>query len=230
MKTKEDNKSEILDIIKTKDWGRARSCNNKSLYNYILRHKDTDENCKIIWEHINIRRDCKSEVLEIIRTKDWDRAKSCNYKNLYNYIYRHRDTDENCKIIWNHIRPSRDYKSEISEIIETEDWDRARRSIDDNLYQYVKRHRDTDENCKIIWEHISKRHYTIKDYLLYYFEHGESKRNNNLLHYWINNQIKKGDRCCIDVKNLIVAAENFQDPVALETLELIKNHLKKEGT
>jgi hypothetical protein len=82
----------------------------------------------------------------------------------------------------------------------------------------------------IIWEHISKRHYTIKDYLLYYFEHGKSKRNNNLLHYWINNQIKKGDRCCIDVKNLIVAAENFQDSVALETLELIKNHLEnKEG-
>jgi hypothetical protein len=40
--------------------------------------------------------------------------------------------------------------------------------------------------------------------------------------------IKKGNQCCIDIKNLIVAAETYKDPVAIETLELIKNHLKEE--
>ena len=45
---------------------------------------------------------------------------------------------------------------------------------------------------------------------------------------WFFKQIKKGDQCCIDVKNLIVASENFQDPAALETLELIKNHLENK--
>ena len=233
MKAKKDYKSEVLDIIRTKDWNRARWSNDKNLYEYIKCHKDTDEDCKIIWEHISRQsRDYKSEISDIIRTKDWNRARNSNDGNLYKYIKCHRDTDEDCKIIWEHIsQQSRDYESEISDIIRTKDWNRARRSNDRSLYNYIRRHRDTDENCRIIWEHIAiERHcpYTIKNYLLNYFKYRKTK--NESLRSWFYLRIKKGNQCCIDIKNLIVAAENYQDPVALETLELIKNHLEnKEG-
>jgi hypothetical protein len=220
---------EIFDIIKNEDWDKAKGSNDENLYSYVRRHKD-DENCKIIWKHIKTEtRDFESEVLEIIETKDWDRAKASNDRNLYDYIRCHRGTDENCKIIWDHISIRKDYKSEISEIIETEDWDRARGSNDKNLYQYIHNHKDTDKNCKTIWEHIIKKHcpYTTKDYLLNYFKHG--KLENRSLCNWFSREINKGNQCCIDIKNLIVAANTYQDPVALETLGLIKNHLEKEG-
>jgi len=225
-----DFKSEVSKIVETKDWDRARPCNDKNLYTYISNHKDTDKNCRIIWEHINIRKDYKSEILEIVETKDWDRAKRSNDFNLYRYIYRHRNIDKNCETILEHIGFT-GYKSEISEIIETEDWKRAYCSNNNNLYQYIKRHKDEDKNCGIIWEHITiKRHcpYTIKDYLLNYFKHG--KLENRPLYNWFAKKIKKESQCCIDIKNLIVAADTYKDPVALETLELIKSHLEKEGT
>ena len=82
MKVKKDYKSEVLEIIRTKDWDRARNINNEYLYRYILRHKDTDENCRIIWEHTRLR-DFESEILDIIKTKDWNRAKWSNDKRLY---------------------------------------------------------------------------------------------------------------------------------------------------
>jgi predicted lipoprotein with Yx(FWY)xxD motif len=235
MKAKKDYKSEVFDIVKTKDWDKARWSNDINLYYYIKRHKDTNENCRIIWEHINQQsRDFELEISEIIETKDWDRARCSNDINLYGYIKRHKDTNENCRIIWEHIsRQSKDFKTEVLEIIETKDWDRARWSNNTNLYQYVKDHKDTDENCKIIWEHIKaeRKHHSIKDYLLYYFKYGKPTISNNKnLCIWFIKQINKDNQCCIDVKNLIVAAETYQDPVALETLELIKNHLEdKEG-
>ncbi len=231
MKAKKDYKSEILDIIKTKDWDRAKKSNDEYLYNYIYRHRNTDEDCKIIWKHIGRqRRDYESEVLEIIRTKDWSKARPCNDNDLYAYISRHKNKDKNCKIIWEHIRP-RDFKSEILEIVETKDWDRARYSNDKRLYNYIKNHKDEDKNCRIVSEHMIERHssYTIKDYLLYYFKYGKPKRNSSLCQ-WFNREIKKNNQCCIDVKNLIIAAETYQDQAALETLELIKNHLEKEDT
>jgi hypothetical protein len=72
--------------------------------------------------------------------------------------------------------------------------------------------------------------YTIKEYLQYYFEHGKPKGHNILLSQWFNREIRKGNQSCIDIKNLIVAADTYKDPVALETLDLIKNHLEKEDT
>jgi hypothetical protein len=229
MKSKRNYESEILDIVKTEDWDRAKR-SNKNLYQYIYRHRDTDENCKTIWKHVRSRNNgYESEILEIIETKDWDRARG-GKNNLYRYIYRHRNMDKNCETILEHIRP-RDFESEISEIIETEDWKRAYCSNNNNLYQYIKRHKDEDKNCGIIWEHITiKRHcpYTIKDYLLNYFKHG--KLENRPLYNWFAKKIKKESQCCIDIKNLIVAADTYKDPVALETLELIKSHLEKEGT
>jgi len=226
---KRDYKSEVLDIIRTKDWNRARNSNDRNLYQYIKRHRDTDENCKIIWEHVNTQnRNYKSEVLEIVKTKNWDRAKCSNDRNLYEYIRRNKDTDENCRIVWDHISQPRDYKSEVLDIIKTKDWNRARQCNDVNLYQYIKRHRDTDENCMLIWKHIKpKDFYTIKDYLLYYFENGKPAMNNVLYRRFIR-EIKKGNQCCIDIKNLIIAAKDYQDTVALETLELIKKHLEEE--
>jgi hypothetical protein len=177
-----------------------------------------------------LKRNYKSEILEIIETKDWDRAKKSNDENLYSYVRRHKDTDENCRIISEHIGP-RDVKSEILDIIETEDWSKAKKSNDRNLYLHIYRHKDTDKNCKTIWEHIKteREHHSIKRYLLYYFKHGKPTPS-SLQYYWFLNQIKQNDKPCIDIKNLIVAAENFQDPVALETLDLIKNHLEKEDT
>jgi hypothetical protein len=179
------------------------------------------------------KRNYESEILDIIKTEDWNRAKQRNDKNLYHYVYCHKDTDKNCMIIWKHIR-SRNYESEISNIIRMKNWDRAKCSNDGgNLYQYIKYHKDTDESCMIIWEHmkhvVTKNHcpYTTKDYLLDYFKHG--KLENKSLHVIVAREIRKGNQSYIDIRNLIVAAENFQDPVALETLELIKNHLEKEG-
>ena len=225
---KRDYKSEVLDIIKTKDWDRAKVSNDKYLYNYICRHRDIDKNCKIIWEHIRPR-DYKSEVLEIIETKDWDRAKWSNDENLHNYVKYHKDIDENCKIIWEHVRRG-DYKSEVIEIIRTKDWDRARYINNKYLYKYIFSHKDTDENCRTIRKHIvTEKHcpYTVKDYLLDYFKH--EKLENRSLYQWFTKEIKNSNQSCIDVKNLIIAAETYKDPVALETLELIKNHLEKEG-
>jgi hypothetical protein len=224
--------SEVLEIIETKNWDRARSSNDKSLYVYIKRHRDTDENCKIILEHIGQQsRDYESEISEIIETKNWDRARYSNDENLYKYIRRHRDTDESCMIIWEHIgQQSSNHESEISDIIRTKNWDRAWRSNDENLYNYIRRHRNTDENCKIIWEHImsSRTNHTVEDYLLYYFKHGKPTSGN--LQTWFSNRVGRNDRPCIDIKNLIVAADTYKDPIALETLSLIKNHLEKEGT
>jgi hypothetical protein len=223
-----DFESEISKIIETENWDRARHCNDKSLYQYVCRYKDTNENCRIIWEHISQRsRDYESEVLEIIRTKDWDRAKGSNDRNLYLYIRCHKDTDEDCRTIWEHMsHQNKDFESEVLEIIRTKDWDRARCSKDRNLYRYIRQYRDIDKNCKIIWKHI-KTHHTIKDYLQYYFEQGKLK-GHNTLSQWFNREIRKGNQSCIDVKNLIVASETYKDPVALETLGLIKNHLEKE--
>jgi hypothetical protein len=123
----------------------------------------------------------------------------------------------------------RNYKSEILDIIGTKDWDRAKKSNNGNLYQYIKYHRDTNENCKTIWEHIKteREHHSIKRYLLYYFKHGKPTSGN--LQTWFSNRVGRNDRPCIDIKNLIIAADTYQDPVALETLSLIKNHLEKEG-
>ena len=174
------------------------------------------------------KRNYKSEILDIVKTKDWDRARYSSDQNLYRYIKRHKDTDENCRIIWEHIR-LRDFESEVSEIVETKDWDRAKRSNDINLYSYIFSNKDTDENCRIIWEHIKTSHYTIKDYLQYYFKCRKPKYGSRPYN-WFFKQIKKGDQCAIDIKNLIVAADTYKDPVALETLDLIKNHLEnKEG-
>jgi hypothetical protein len=228
-----DYESEILEIVETKDWDKARQCNDRKLYDYIHRHKDTDEDCKTILEYIGQQsRDYKSEISDIIRTKNWDRAKWSNDNNLYQYVCRHRDTDENCKTICEHIsHQNKDFESEILEIVETKDWGRAKGSNDKSLYGYIYKHKDTNKDCRIIWEHIATEKrcpYTIKDCLLDYFKYGKLK--NKSLYNWINKRIKRGNQSCIDVKNLIVAAENFQDPVALETLELIKNHLEKEGT
>ena len=130
------------------------------------------------------------------------------------------------------MKTKEDNKSEILDIIKTKDWDRAKKSNDRKLYLYIYHRKDTDKNCRIIWEHITiERHcsYTIKDYLLYYFKHGKPKHNSSLCQ-WFNREIKKNNQSCIDIKNLIIASETYQDPVALETLELIKNHLEKEGT
>lgn len=192
MKTKRDYKSEILDIIKNKDWSKAKKSNDKNLYQYIYRYKDTDENCRIILEHIGPR-DYESEVLDIVRTKDWGRIRRNNNKNLYGHVYRNKDTDENCRIIWEHIsQQRRDYESEILEIVRTKNWDRARAFNDFNLYRYVKYHKDTDENCRIIWKHITiERHcpYTIKNYLLNYFKYRKTK--NESLRSWFYLRIKK---------------------------------------
>ena len=227
-----DHKSEILEIIETEDWDRAKQCNDINLHQYIYRNRNTDESCRIVWEHVNQQsRDYKLEVLGIIETEDWNRARYSNDKSLYNYILAYRDTDENCKIIWEHIKP-RDYKSEILEIIETKDWNRVRQCNDKYLYNYIFSYKDTDENCKIVWEHMTKKHcpYTIKDYLLYYFKHEKStKISNKSLYIWFIKEIKNNNRCCTDIKNLIIAANTYKDPVALETLELIKSHLEKEG-
>jgi hypothetical protein len=75
-----------------------------------------------------------------------------------------------------------------------------------------------------------KRHrpYTIKDYFLYYFKYGKLRRDSSL-RQWFAREINRGNQCCIDIKNLIIASETYKDPVALETLELIKKHLEKEG-
>jgi hypothetical protein len=128
---------------------------------------------------------------------------------------------------------NKDFESEVLEIIRTKDWDRARCSKDRNLYRHIRQYNDIDKNCKIIWEHIKaeRKHHSIKDYLLYYFKYGKPTISNNKnLCIWFIKQINKDNQCCIDVKNLIIAAETYQDPVALETLELIKNHLEnKEG-
>ncbi len=223
--------SEVLEIIETKDWDKAYRPNDINLYNYVRNHRDTDENCKTIWEHISqLNKDHGSEISEIIETKDWDRAKKSNDQSLYAYIFRYKDTDESCKIIWDHIK-SRDYESKVLNIIKTEDWDRAKGSNDRDLYGYIHRHKDIDESCRIVWDHIKSRHCTIKDYLLYYFKHGKlTEISNKSLYEWFKNQVKRGNQCCIDIKNLIVAADTYQDPVALETLSLIKNHLEKEGT
>ena len=156
MKSKRNYESEILDIVKTEDWNRARWSNDNNLYQYINNHRDTDENCKIILEYIRPRK-YESEVLEIIETKDWDKAYRPNDINLYNYVRNHRDTDENCKTIWEHISQlNKDHGSEISEIIETKDWDRAKGFNDQSLYVYIFRYKDTDESCKIVWDHIKK--------------------------------------------------------------------------
>jgi hypothetical protein len=231
MKVKKDYKSEVLEIVETKDWDRAKSSNDRNLYQYIYRNKDTDENCRIIRKHINQQgRNYKSEILDIIKAEDWDRARRSNDEYLYNYIHRHRNMDKNCETILEHIR-FMGYKSEISEIVETKNWNRAKKSNNKNLYQYIKYHKDENKNCKIILEHITiKRHcsYTIKDYLQYYFKHGSK---GNQLNAWFWKQtVKKNDQCCIDIKNLIIAAETYKDQVALETLELIKKYLEKEGT
>jgi hypothetical protein len=228
-----DLKSEILEIVETKNWDRARWSNDRNLYLYIYCHRDTDKNSKTIWAHVKLKKDHESEIPEIIRTKDWDRAKKSNDKSLYLYIRCHKDDDKNCKIIWEHIKTeTRDFKSEILEIIRTKDWDRTRWSNDRNLYRYIRQYKDTDENCKAIWEHIKiEKHcpYTIKDYLSDYFKHGKPKRDNHL-RVWFYEQIrKKNNQSCIDIKNLIIAADTYKDPVALETLDLIKNHLEKEG-
>ena len=229
-KSKRNYESEILDIIKTKDWDRAKVSNDVNLYNYIRCHRDTDKNCRIVWEHIiSQQRNYKSEVSEIVDTKDWDRAKNSNDRNLYGYICRHKDIDESCRIVLEHIRP-RDFESEILDIIKTKDWDRAKNSNDRNLYGYICRHKNTDENCRIIWEYVTENrcYYTIKDYLQYYFEHGKPIKSNSGFYNWIINQVRRGNQCCIDIKNLIIAADTYKDPVAIETLELIKKHLKEE--
>ena len=234
-----DHESEISDIIRTKNWDRARWSNDTSLYQYILYRKDTDKNCRIVWEHIRPKkekRDYESEVSEIIETKDWNKAKRSNDRDLYSYIHRHKDTDENCRIMWEHIHiyvlhsnNNYDYESVVSEIVETKNWSRAKKNR--NIYAYIYYHKNTNKNCEIIWKHIKSKieNHSIKKYLLYYFKNKKPARN-NALYDWFYRQIKKSDQCCIDVKNLIVASENFQDPVALETLDLIKKHLEKEDT
>jgi sortase (surface protein transpeptidase) len=230
-----DYKSEILNIIETEDWNRARGCNDENLYQYIVHHKDTDKNCMKVWNHIKTEtRDYKSEVIEIVETKDWDKVSGIKNKSLYNYIYNYKDTDKNCMKVWNHIKTeTRDYKSEVIEIVETKDWSRARGCNDKNLYGYLQRNKDIDENCRIAWNHIKteRKHHSAKDYLQYYFEHGKPTNiSNKGLYNWFFWGINNGNQCCIDIRNLIVATENFQDPVAIETLELIKNHLEnKEG-
>jgi hypothetical protein len=131
------------------------------------------------------------------------------------------------------MKTKRNYESEILDIVKTKDWDRARWSNDKNLYLYINNHRDTDENCKIIWEHIKagREHHSIKRYLLYYFKHGKpTKISNKNLCIWFTKGINRGNQCCIDIKNLIIAADTYKDQVAIETLELIKKHLEEEGT
>jgi hypothetical protein len=277
-------KSEILDIIKTKDWNRAKGSNDQSLYAYISRHRNKNKDCEIIWNHLNHKdRNFKFEILDIIEGKNWDKARHCNDKNLYLYVFNHKYDDKNCMVIWNHIKVDpKDYNSMILNIIETEDWNKAKRFSDKNLYDYVRLHKDTDESCKIIWNHVKtktkdyeseildiiknedwdranlhnnpalyyhirncrnkdkdcmiiwehiKNNYAFKDYLLYYFKHHKRPTlgPSNGLYQWFYHEFNKGNRCAIDINSLIVAADDYKDQVALETLDLIKNHLEKEG-
>jgi hypothetical protein len=161
---------------------------------YVLLNKNSDENCKIIWNHIvkrtrprNEKR--KSEVLEVVRSKDWKRAEPINDFSLYTYVRLHRNSDENCKIIWNHIVKRRRRNSEVSKIIKTENWDKARKASDISLYTYVCLHKDHDKDCKIIWEHIKSKDLNLKFEILDIIKKKDWDRarysNNPSLYYYV---------------------------------------------
>ena len=113
------------------------------------------------------------------------------------------------------MKAKKDYESEILDIVETEDWSRARCSNSRNLYCYIQRYKDTDENCKIIWEHIKagREHLSIKRYLFYYFKHGKPTNiSNKNLYIWFTREINKGNQCCIDIKKSYSSSGELSRP------------------
>jgi hypothetical protein len=54
------------------------------------------------------------------------------------------------------MKAKRNYKEIVKSIVETEDFDRARRKNDGNVYMYVRRHREDNPDCHIIWRVISE--------------------------------------------------------------------------
>ena len=54
------------------------------------------------------------------------------------------------------MKAKKNYKAIVKSIVETEDWNRAKRKNDGNVYMYVSRHREDNPDCRVIWHVISE--------------------------------------------------------------------------
>lgn len=153
------------DIVDRGAFNEVSRKSNRSLYNSVIWYKDRIKYAEIIYNNLSVKRvEQKYNLKRIVDTKDWDKAKPRNNKNLYMYVVRHKEHNKYAKEIWSHISSGNthsithkrgEYDNIYKNIITNQSWDKAKRINNANLYNRIAKSRKTNPLAKIIWDHIN---------------------------------------------------------------------------
>lgn len=117
---------------------------------------------------------------------------------------------------------------------------RVERTLANRYAEYHSKNYNIIENyenkLKLVGRVVGSSMGHFKKYITFCLENKRKpsclkKEERNLYTWWYNNSRKTSTKEFIENFDILfIASEKYKDPVAIETIDLIKNHLEKEGT
>lgn len=158
------------EIIETEEWENCK--NNYGLYDWCMHHKKgcsrNYPEADILLEHLRVRtmkyntnEKKLAAIIHMNENNDYSLILGRDRNDvILNYIKENKNNIEECKKAWHNYQkvkknvPKRDYLTIAKDIIGRSAWEEAKHKNDPNLYNYIYKNKDYNQDLAIIWEHI----------------------------------------------------------------------------